>query len=801
MTGLALRLGAARKAARTLGALALMVLFSLAAALPASAKVVVVPPAAPVPLDPLLLPKYVEPMPMPLRVPATATTPASPLELTMNEFQQQLLPRTFYTALAAPFNAGTFLWCYKAAGWPQTFPGPTLEARVGIPTSIKYVNNLVGPGGDPLVLQGLIAVDQTIHWADPLNQHASKPMTPYVGPVPAVVHLHGGEVPSAFDGGPDAWWTPGQAQKGPGFVTDTYTYPNEQEATTLWYHDHALGATRLNVYAGLAGFYLLRDPGKEPSNLPGGAQDPAVDRYGNPYEREIVIQDRMFDTNGQLYWPSVGINPTIHPFWIPEFFGDVMMVNGKTWPYLQVEPRRYRFRLLNGSNARFYDLKLTDNAGVSGPGFWQIGSDGGLLNFPVLLQDPAKPNAQRLLMAPGERFDVIVDFTAHAGRTFTLKNSAKGPYPNGAAADPKTTGVVMQFRVGTQVTGRDRSLAPKATTSLRTAPIERPVANATPRALTLNEAMGPGGPVEVFVNNTMWNMATTEMPVIGSTEQWEIINLTADTHPIHLHLVQFQIVNRQAFNATQYNKVYGMPMVGMGPPLPYDVADAATGNKLGGNPDVTPYLKGKPRLPDPNETGWKDTFRMNPGEVTRVLVRVAPQDANARAGGPVAAGMNLFPFDPTAGLGSTDEFGFPGGPGYVWHCHIVDHEDNEMMRRMTIACAPSAPLAAMATAPEAEASLVATPAQVALAPARPNPSAGDVRISWSLPKASPLELTVYDLAGREVVQLANGTYAAGEHSLEWTGADAGGRMLPTGTYLYRLRTSSVNLVRKLVLVR
>jgi len=791
--------GAASKRSRSLSALVLVLLFSLGASLPAFAQVV---PAAP--LSPTLVPKFVEPLPMPLRVPVTATTPSSPLELSMNEFQQKLLPNSFYTALPAPYNAGAYLWCYKAAGWPQTFPGPTLEARVGIPAHIKYVNQLVGPGGAPPVLQGLIAVDQTVHWANPLNQNALTPMTTYAGPVPAVAHLHGGEVPSAFDGGPDAWWTPGKAQTGPGFVSDAYTYPNAQEPTTLWYHDHALGATRLNVYAGLAGFYLLRDPAKEPANLPGGAQDPAVDMYGNPYEREIVIQDRMFDTNGQLYWPAVGINPTTHPFWIPEFFGDIIMVNGKTWPYLQVEPRRYRFRLLDGSNARFYELRFTDNRGAAGPGFWQIGSDGGLLDLPVLLQDPKSRSGRKLLMAPGERCDVIVDFSAYAGRTLTLTNSAKAPFPAGATVDPKGTGMILQVRVGRTISGgSDKSLAPTPTTRLRSAPVERPVANAIGRALTLNENMGPGGPLEVLVNNSMYGMDVTETPVVGSTELWEIINLTADTHPIHLHLVQFQLVNRQAFKVSSYNKVYGAPVAGMGPPLPYGVANAATGNLLGGNPDVKPYLKGPAVLPDANESGWKDTFRMNPGEVTRVLVRIAPQDANARAGGPVAAGMNLFPFDPSAGLGSTDTFGFPGGPGYVWHCHIVDHEDNEMMRPMRIADVPTAPLA-MGTgesvhATETESATV--PALIALAPARPNPAVGDVHITWSLPKSSEVELKVFDLAGREVAALANGTFAAGEHAVDWGGLDDGGHRLPTGTYFYRLRTPYANLVRKLVLVR
>ena len=753
--------------------------------------------AQPIPLDPLSIPKFVDPLPMPLRVPVTGTTKAHPLEISMNEFQQKLLPASMYAPLAAPWNAGSYLWCYKAAGWPQTFPGPTLEARVGVPTHIRYVNNLHGPGGGPSVLQGLITVDQTLHWADPLHQQGA--MTPYQGPVPAVAHLHGGEVPSAFDGGPDAWWTPGKAHVGPGFVSDRYSYPNGQEAATLWYHDHALGATRTNVYSGLAGFYLLRDPAREPANLPGGSSDPATDQYGNPYEREVVIQDRMFDTNGQLYWPNTGINPTIHPFWIPEFFGNVIMVNGKTWPYFNVEPRRYRLRLLDGSNARFYDLRLVDGKGGAGPGFWQIGSDGGLLDRPVLLQDPKRSNPARLMMAPGERCDVIVDFSAWKGKTLTLVNNAKAPFPAGAPSDPKTTGVIMQIRVGTTITGRrDRSFDPTTNNSLRVRPIERPLASAVTRALTLNENVGPGGPLNLFVNNTMWDVDVSETPVIGSTEVWEVINLTADSHPIHLHLFQFQLLDRQAFNGAKYAKAYGAPAPGSGPPLAYNTLNVTTGNKLGGNPDIAPFRTGPVLLPDANETGWKDTFRMNPGEVTRVLVRVAPQDATERLGHAPAPGTNAYPFDPTAEMGvHNDGFGYPGGPGYVWHCHIVDHEDNEMMRPSRIV--NPLPGVALKRSENADGEPVAT--GVRLGEAFPNPSYSKTQIGFTLPEAMNIDLAVFDIAGREVARLASGLYDAGEHSVAWSGADRTGRALPAGAYIYRLEAGGVRFVHKLVIVR
>ena len=745
------------------------------------------------PLDPKVIPQFVEPLPMPLRVDVTGTSPATPLVISMNEFQQKLLPNDFYTHLPPPFTAGTYLWCYKAAGWPQTFPGPTLEARVGVAAYIRYVNNLQKADGTPPFLQSLITVDQTLDWADPLGQHGST--SPYRGPVPAVAHLHGGEVPSAFDGGPLSWWTPGGTYKGPAYVTDTYTYPNRQQATTLWYHDHAMGATRLNVFAGLAGFYLLRDPAGEPAALPGGPADRPSDQYGNLYEREIVIQDRLFDTNGQLLFPAGGINPE-HPYWLPEFFGNVIVVNGKSWPYLQVEPRRYRFRFLDGSNARMYELRLMDRQSkTAGPGFWQIGTDGGLLDAPVLLNDPLDNKAPRLFFAPGERADVIIDFSGWAGRTLTLVNSAKAPYPHGTTADPTTTGMIMQFRVGTAVTGgSDPSLNPGTTPSLRLHPIERLEDQPARRAIALHEVEGPGGPIEVLVNNASYVDPATEKLEVGDTEVWEIINTTADTHPMHFHLVQYQLLSRQSFNRSAYMKLYGPPEPESGPPLPYELLTAATGYKLGGNPDVTPFLQGSPRPADPNERGWKDTFRMNPGEVTRIAIRVAPQDAAARAGGPVEAGMNLFPFDPAATLGVTnDGFGFPGGPGYVWHCHIVDHEDNEMMRPLLI----TEPTLAARRATQSRLGGTAAP-KVELGPTRPNPAATMATIEFALPASTAVELSIFDVNGRQITTLASGTFAAGSHAVTWDGRDRDGNPVARGIYFYRLRAGGVSQGRCLV---
>ena len=637
-----------------------------------------------VPLPGKAIPRFVEAVPTFVgnRVDGTRR-----LTVSMEEFQQQILPASLYTGVPAPYRAGTYVWGYAvsdgASLYGPLYPAFTIEARRGTATKVKYVNNLVNP-----VLQKYITVDQTLHWADPLGEMGSE--EPFTGPVPLVVHLHGAEVPSAFDGGPESWFTPRYKITGPGYVSNRYVYPNRQEATTLFYHDHALGATRLNVYAGLAGFYFLRDDRdtglpSNPIGLPAG-----------DYEIELALQDRMFDSNGQLFFPDEGINPE-HPYWVPEFFGDVIVVNGKSWPYLNVEPRRYRFRLVNGSNARFYEMRLANRVtNMSGPAFWQIGGDGGLLDVPAKLNDPANAAAPRLLMAPGERVDMIIDFAGYTGQTLRLINSAKGPFPKGTTPDPQTVGQMMEFRVVLPLKSADASYNPATGTALRSPVVRLAGAGAlakgvkanVKRQLTLNEVQGAGGPLEVVVNNTKWDGSLspnaggiTELPQVGSTEVWEIINLTEDAHPIHLHLVQFQLVNRQLFNTSTYFATYSAAFPGgafkpaYGPARSYGTPNAA--GALGGNPDVTPFLQGPPAPPNPNETGWKDTFVMYPGQVTRIVVRFAPQEV---AVGGVSPGQNLYPFDPRAGIGTTDGFGFPGGPGYVWHCHIIDHEDNEMMR-------------------------------------------------------------------------------------------------------------------------
>jgi len=556
----------------------------------------------------------------------------------------------------------------------------------------------------------------------------------YTGPVLAVPHLHGGEDPAVIDGGPEAWFasdvpgtTPISVTHGPAYYTGPdvaggganpaaeneaiYRYPNTQEAAPMWFHDHLLGGTRLNAtYGGLAGGYDLIDPAL---NLPNGLTPLGLDRdgdtmtTGNEFLVPMVIQDRMFDTNGQLFYPTAGVNPE-HPYWVPEFVGDTIIVNGKVWPYMSVDQMRYRFYVINGSNSRAYNMFLQDQAtGVKYP-MWVISTDGGYLDAPVKIDPNAtgaqvKVGAQKsLMMMPGERYEIIVDFAGiPAGSNLILRNTA--PTVNG---NPKasTEGRIMQFRVSANAPV-DNSYNPASLTPIRSGGqqivrLVNPVSGALAagvtadviRELTLNEVVGAGGPLEALVNNSKWSglrpdMTTpingstliegnylTEFPNEGETEVWEIVNTTMDSHPIHLHGLQFQLINRQPFDMAAWMMAYngsfpGMAYIpGYGPPLAYAPTDsgydaAVQGGKYGGNPDIAPFLLGVATPPLAYEAGWKDTVIMHPGAVSRIAVRIAPQDKA------INAADLYWTYEPNALNGV-----------YVWHCHITDHEDNEMMR-------------------------------------------------------------------------------------------------------------------------
>jgi FtsP/CotA-like multicopper oxidase with cupredoxin domain len=701
------------------------------------------------PLPGRSIPQFAQPLPLLSAAGGTMATLSgnTPLTIRMCEFDANVLPPG---AITPNVETTTRVWGYVAGNCPttaqDTYIGPVIVNVRGTPTPITFINDL-GNTATTGVLAYKNSTDQTLHWADPANDEANacemaegfpEPGSPcaqnYSGSIPAAVHLHGGEVPPELDGGPDSWVTSDGAHRGHGYYSfpaapsngSTYRYPNTQPASPIWFHDHTLGATRLNVYAGLAGVYLIVDPALDlPATLPGPAG-----------VIPIVLQDRMFDTNGQLFFPADSAGGTLwtpdpeHPYWVPEFVGDTIVVNGKAWPYLEVEPKRYRFLFLNGSNARTYEMFLPDGRGKNGRlPLFVIGSDGGYLDAPARLRE--------LTMMPGERYEVIIDFSKAApGARIVLRNVAKTPYPSGEAPGGRTIGRILQFRVGPCVSGAcgkdDPSYDPSGGEPLRTE-AQRIVRLADPsrgslatgvtvdatRQLTLNEIASepstaidpvtgsltdyPGGPVEILLNNTEWSGMSSrtygdftpitvganttfysELPREGDTELWEIVNLTADAHPIHLHLVQYQLVNRQRFSASRYARAYasafpgGDFLQGFGPPLDYRPAEnPLSGGKFGGNPDVSGFLQGPVRAPSPRETGWKDTVMAPPGMVTRIAVRWAPLDLPTTA----AKGDLHYAFDPNDGFQH----------GYVWHCHIIDHEDNEMMRPDLVELNPLAP--------------------------------------------------------------------------------------------------------------
>jgi len=713
-----------------------------------------------IPLPGNKIPQFVDPLPV-LSVAGGGMQTVLPgvlggtdqITIRMIEDQAKMLPTGFVPANGQPYT-GTWVFRYTAdpgtgvigTGTADTYLGPVIVAARNNPTEVKYVNNLTDNH-----IFWREWTDQSLHSAFHQIYGVSMPMDGdvqhYPGPIPAVPHLHGGEDPAAIDGGPEAYFLSNfgdasgvQNFQGPGYYSKPgaavaaneaiYRYPNSQIAAPLWFHDHLLGGTRLNAtFAGLAGAYALIDPGLP---LPAGLHPVGLvntDGSNVRYSIPLVFQDRMFDTNGQLYFPNAGLNPTVHPYWTPEFVGDAMVVNGKTWPYLNVDRQRYRFYMVNGSNSRPYDMYLEDlTKRIKGPRMWVIATDGGYLDKPVLI-DPNATGAQTkagvaksLMMMPGERYEVIIDFADPTWiSAMTAAYGKKMPNPvnlvlrNVAATvdgnpDASTQGRLMQFRVSLNAPA-DTSYDPASGTPILTGnhAIKRLVDTATgtlaagvtpnvTRELVLNEVAGPGGPLEVLVNNSRWSgerendmsdhipgatlvngSYLTELPKEGDIEVWEVVNTTMDRHPIHLHGVQFQILNRQAFDTKAFAAAYaaafpgGALIPGYGPPLDY-----FTGNPraLGGNPD--PVLVGAAVPALAQEAGWKDTAIMKPGEVTRIAVRIAPQDT------PVGVRGN-FSFVPNAPVNN-------GEPGtYVWHCHITDHEDNEMMRPTMFVSDPLVP--------------------------------------------------------------------------------------------------------------
>lgn len=637
--------------------------------------------AAALPLDPTLIPKYVTPLTayIPVYTPTNITDGlGNVIEqdyiVNVTQFNEQILPAGYPT---------TTVWGYGGQahdpltgtelGFFRNSPSATFSVTRNIPAKITWVNNLTDPVSGTL-LNYLYPVDPSIHWANPNNipmdgammdaQMGLAPPYPpgfngssilYNGvytnpqqwnaqsPAPIVTHVHGAEVQSGSDGGPEQWFTPNGLHGADYYTYEptspnaaVYYYGNTQEAATLWYHDHALGLTRINVYSGLAGYYILSDP-NNPMNS-------CLPQVLGKYDIPLAIQDRSFWDNGSLRFDvDAPPNPNTHPYWVPEFFGDTMMVNGNTWPYLNVDQTTYRFRLLDGCNARFLNLTLVDldNNNAIVP-FTVIARDQGFLNASVT------ENSQ--FLGPGMRSEILVNFAGiPAGHRILMMNDAAAPYPTGNAVIPGLTDQIMEFVVG-GTTGPSLSTLP-STMNPTLSGVSWPTlpAPTRQRLLTLTEVQGPGGPLEVLLNGQKWINPVSEMPIVGTTEEWQIANPTADAHPMHWHLVQFQLVSRQPFDDAGW--LANWTAINGAPPLTHETINPG---------NITRFYNGPATGPNPDEQGWLDTVTVFPGQVTTVRIRYLQQDGSP------------YPFDPTT------------GPGYVWHCHIVDHEDNEMMRRQVI---------------------------------------------------------------------------------------------------------------------
>ena len=730
-------------------------------------------------LDPLTIPKYVTPLVIP---PVMKGTGQNSYDIAVRQFQQQILPGGIWNTINGRTDAfpATTVWSYgpamdpvpAVAPYPTSqfnYPAYTIETSSDAPVNVRWRNELVaidpstgfpcigkGKACDPTFLTHLVPVDQTLHWANPpatgcvmgdpnRTDCATNNPNRYMGPVPIITHVHGSHVEGHSDGYPEAWYLPAASDIPKGYATSgsffddatganpgdlgyaDFMYRNDQPATTLWYHDHSLGMTRANVYAGPAGFWLIRGGANDgaidgvtglPALLPGPAPVAGqtvlqLNVPGDPVrnsirEIPIAIQDRSFNADGSLFYPDsraffdgftgpyipglvpyFTISSDISPIWNPEAFFNTIVVNGVTWPRLEVAPAKYRFRLLNGCNSRFINLALfvkhatmeKYNRELS---FYQIGAEQGFLPNVVeirtgfatplpgngILPDRVRAAAgqQALLMGLAERADVIVDFSGLADGTIvrminTAPDAPFGGFPD-MPADPITTGQVMEFVVNSALlqpsdatTTSPLNLALNAELPLGPSTVTRQVSlnemesdtvcvdatntvipnvlpplcgglgvPAAPRQALMglvdltNPAMplgsplswedmsGVSTPVQVALQSgAMMTVNVTENPKVGDTETWEMYNFTADAHPVHIHLVRFEVVNREVFD----------PMVG----VPGTITPA-----------------------EPSEAGFKDTVIAYPGQITRVKAT----------------------FD-ISGL-------------FVWHCHIVEHEDNEMMR-------------------------------------------------------------------------------------------------------------------------
>lgn len=614
-----------------------------------------------VPLDPGDIPKFAHDLAIPrVFAPKVITENGKVVrqefEVSVAHTKVQMLPPPMPSTTVRAFGGQVKVPGSSHTEFFRSSPGPVFENIKGIPTLLKWRN---------AILDGtFMPVDPVLHWANPKTMEPPEP--PFEEfppgyrdaqfPVPHVTHTHGLVVKPEMDGTAEEWFTPFE-HRGPAFRTRDYFMPNAQSATQLFYHDHVMGVTRLGVYAGSVGAaYFIRDPAGEP-----------LDRSSSPlpkgeFEIPLVVANRSFFTDGELDFPREGDDT---PYWQAEDEANATLVNGKVWPNLDVKRRQYRFRLLAADNTRVYNFqfdKCTTVTPVCGDfqPFTIIGSDGGYLPAPQVV------NELRLLIT--ERADILVDFSQFPeGTKIIMRNTTPG-------VTQDTTGVVMQFTVvpSQKVTPPflNPNLFPRRPVLTADAPARlKTLIRFRDETVETNRAR--------MLDGLRFTAPPTEMPLVGSTEEWVLINTTEEEeaeegeepdadlgfHQVHIHLIEFQVVSRTRFDRTAYLQQW---------------------NRLNGHRpltrqielDPTPFYTEPTEPPKPYETGWKDSVQTPPEMVTRILVRWAPQETPS---GGVRPGENQFPLDPTV---------FPNDPfaqqGYVWHCHILGHEDNDMMRPLPV---------------------------------------------------------------------------------------------------------------------
>jgi FtsP/CotA-like multicopper oxidase with cupredoxin domain len=621
------------------------------------------------PLDPLTIQKYANELPIPRVAAPTVVRDRrgrvirNDYTITTNVFRAQVLPPQFPMSTVLGYGARVYIPGSRRTRLALQSPGPVFENTRGIPNRTTFRNQF---GSTPHIFP----VDPVLHWANPNAMEAPEPpFAPFPpgyadaqSPMSHVTHTHGLMVTPQFDGTADEWFDEA-GHRGPSFVSNVYEQPNEQPGTQLFYHDHVMGVTRLNVMAGIVGpAYYIRDP------------DNPLDRPDSPlpsgrFEIPLAISDREFLTNGELNIRQPSRTPFL-AYWDAEDDSNVVLVNGKAWPNLNVQRRQYRLRLLGASNMRMWQFQFEH--GLFSEEFLPftiIGADGGYLPAPLVVD--------RVLMGITERADILFDFSQFAPGTqifmrHTLEIEEEDDDDGDGEVvvpDPETVGQVMRFTVvdsdPVPPPVLDPGLFPARPTLVPDAPTrtkvtvrfrEDPV-TATDRTRTLD--------------GLEFSRPVTEIPLVGSTEQWDIVNTNdpdddadAGFHMIHLHLIEFQILNRQRFDTERYQQDWFI----------------LNGRRPMTRPIVLPpddYLIDDVIPPLPDETGWKDSAKAPPNHVTRIVTRWAPQETPT---GGVQPGENQFPVDvefPT----STDTF---TSAGYVWHCHMLGHEDHDMMRPMPL---------------------------------------------------------------------------------------------------------------------